>query len=69
MKKRTPKEQTIFEAKKFARTIIRTKHSILADRELNEVLPALEDTVFRAISEGRSWRLDVEKLLALPESS
>jgi hypothetical protein len=35
-------EQAQFNARKVARTVIRLKHTIEADNELNEVMPILE---------------------------
>lgn len=57
------------EAIKFARAQLRLKHSILAEREINELLPAISKAVTLAWSEGRSYKLPIEKLLALPEAT
>lgn len=55
MRKRTELEQTIFEAKKVARTALRLKYSILADRELNDALPAIEADIKRAYQLGTGF--------------
>lgn len=38
---------------KVARTAIRLKHTIIADAELNQVLPDLEDAFDKAVAGGR----------------
>ena len=52
------------EAIKVARSAIRLKYSVLADREINERLPEIQATVRRAIDEGRDYALDVAALFA-----
>ena len=46
------------EAKKVARTVLRLKYSILADRELNEALPAIERDIKTAFSAGESFQFN-----------
>lgn len=57
MKKRTGYEQFLFEAIKTARTAIRLKYSLRADRELNERLPELAETIELAFKRGESFEL------------
>ena len=46
-------------ALKSARTAIRLKHSLLADEEINEVLPEIEDAFDEAVALGKPYKLDV----------
>ena len=55
------------EAIKVARTAITLKHRLLADRELNEVLPELQATVRQAIAEGRAWEADIAGMFEVGE--
>lgn len=52
MIKKTEAQQRKAELVKVARAAIRLKHTLLADRELNEVLPDLEDAFDQAIQQG-----------------
>lgn len=52
MIERTPEQQQLFELIKVLRTAIRLEHSIAADRELNEKLPAAENAFYRALQRG-----------------
>lgn len=55
MRPKTKREMTIQEAKKVARTALRLKYSILAEREINEALPAIEAEINKAFAEGRPF--------------
>lgn len=57
------------EAIKIARTALRLKYSILAEREMNELLPEIHERVALAFNEGRPFDADIEELFALPEGS
>jgi len=48
---------------KAARTIIRLKHSEAADREINDVLPKLEERMQAAAAAGEPFSLDLAELL------
>lgn len=50
--RKTEEELRLAELIKVARAAIRTKHSVLGDRELNQVLPDLEDAFYREIQAG-----------------
>lgn len=59
-------EQSAVNAKKVARTVIRLKHSIEADNELNEVMPILERRLAAMQQEGLVPALtmgDIEKVV------
>jgi hypothetical protein len=47
---------------KTARTSIRLKHSLAADREINEVLPEIETTFQKALITGKAFTLESFKL-------
>lgn len=55
------------EAIKVARTALNLKYRILADREMNEVIPELQATVRKAIAEGRAWEADIAGLFEVSE--
>lgn len=42
---------------KTARTSIRLRHSIAADKEINEKIPALETAYYEAVSAGKKFKL------------
>jgi hypothetical protein len=56
-------EMVVAEALKKARAMIRLKHSLAADRECNEVLPALEAAIVKRLAAGKPYRPDVKALL------
>jgi hypothetical protein len=58
MRRKTDREMTIHEARKVARTALRLKYSILAEREMNEVLPDIVETIDGAYAAGREFRLN-----------
>lgn len=62
--RKDPWEMAEKEAIKVARTAINLKHRILADRELNDTLPEIQETVRESIALGREWQLDVAALFA-----
>jgi hypothetical protein len=43
---------------KTARTSIRLRHSIAADKELNEKIPEIETAYWAAIAAGRKFKLE-----------
>ena len=63
MRQLSPIEREKAKLLKFARTVIRAKHSAMADDELNEVLPALELQIDAAIQSGKVYELDVRSIL------
>ncbi len=58
MRRKTDREMTIFEAKKVARTALRLKYSILAEREINEALPDIEAAINLSYAQGRDFLLN-----------
>lgn len=52
MRKKTPAEMERAKITKAARTIIRLKHSLAADEEINAVLPDTLDEFEEALSRG-----------------
>ncbi len=65
MRRRTDREMTIFEAKKVARTALRLKYSILAEREINEALPDIEAAINLAYAQGREFSLNPSEFFEL----
>lgn len=65
MRRRDKREQTIHEAKKVARAAIRLKHTILAERELNEKLPEIVKAIDEAYANGQEYTLDIPGLYEL----
>lgn len=62
--KRTPIEQAIANRKKILRTVVRLKHSIAADNEINDRLDDEITKVEKAIQRGIMLALpDPEKLI------
>lgn len=57
MKRKTPVEMERARIAKAARTLIRLKHSLAADEEMNEVLPDTLEAFDEAISRGEVQRL------------
>lgn len=57
-------EQAEFEAIKVVRSAIRLRHSIEADRELNEVLAPLQKEVRAAVSARKKWYLNTSAVFA-----
>ncbi len=64
MKQKDQIEMAVSDALKAARTSIRLKHSLAADAEINEVLPEIEDAIRSAAAKGKSYRVDLAKLIA-----
>lgn len=62
MRHKDEAEQVVAEALKKARSIIRLKHSIAADRECNDVLPKLEAEILKRLNAGKPFRLDAKTL-------
>ena len=50
---------------KLARSLVRLKHSLAADEELNQVLPELERRFDRAVVDGKPYQLATESALEL----
>ena len=48
--------------KKTARTSIRLRHSLAADREINERLPEIEANYYSAIQRGKKFKLEAFEL-------
>ena len=65
MRRKTDREMTIFEAKKVARTALRLKYSILAEREINQALPDIEAGINRAYAQGRAFQLNPSEFFEL----
>jgi hypothetical protein len=65
MRRKTQKEMAIQEAKKVARTALRLKYSILAEREINEALPDIEAEINQAFAEGRAYEFRPAKFFEL----
>ena len=61
MRRKTELEMAIQEAKKVARTVLRLKYSILAEREINEALPDIEADIKKAAASGVSFEFDAAK--------
>lgn len=49
---------------KAVRTMVRLKHAMAADEELNRVLPRIEEQFEKAIRTGKPFELAVHELLA-----
>lgn len=62
MRKLTNGELAKRNALKVARTAIRLKHSIEADNEMNEFLPALEEQIDSAITGGKRLEISAGRL-------
>ncbi len=56
-KKKTPEEMERAKIEKAARTLIRLKHSLKADEELNEVLPDALEQFDNALVQGELKQL------------
>jgi hypothetical protein len=63
VRSKTEQEQTWANILKAARTVIRLKHSLLADQELNAVLPQLEVEYMAALKAGKAYEFDVASVL------
>jgi hypothetical protein len=48
---------------KALRTNIRLKHSLAADEEINEKLPAFEAAFDKAVQSGKTYELDIRSVL------
>ena len=47
---------------KSARTLIRLKHSLAADQEINDTLPKIESSFYDAVNRGKSFKLEAFEL-------
>lgn len=56
MKQKSELEVAVAAALKSVRTAVRLKHSLAADRELNEVLPGIEAAINAAFAEGKPYK-------------
>lgn len=63
MNKKTRAEMNWSKVRKAAASAIRLKHSLLADEELNEVLPKLELDFQKALVSGKTYELDTASLM------
>lgn len=59
MKQLTEAELAKRQAEKVARTIINLKYRLMADREINEGVPALSETIDSFQALGKTWTLDL----------
>jgi uncharacterized protein YccT (UPF0319 family) len=60
-------EQAVVNARKVARSMLRLKHSIAADNELNDVMPRIEAYLAQQVAKGYVPELTGEELLKLVE--
>ena len=68
MRTKTDYEMAVQEAKKAARSFIRLRYSIMAERELNEVLPSIEREIAEALEAGVEYEFKPQRyFLGLPE--
>lgn len=65
---KTDLEQTVANHRKVARAAIRLKYSILADEELNRVMPEIEKRLDCALQQGRIEPMSVDDILAIAET-
>lgn len=63
MRQLSPLELDKAEILKTVRALIRMKHARAADRELNKVLPEIEQDIDKAIQSGKPYTLDPRKVL------
>lgn len=66
LRRKDEREMAIQEAKKVARAALRLKYSILAEREINETLPAIEAAIDEAFAAGQPFRLNPTEFFELP---
>lgn len=64
---KTDIEQSIANHRKVARALIRMKHSIAADEELNRVMPIIEARLTAQVQAGKVPALTADELLSLSE--
>lgn len=57
MYKKTEVEMARLRALKTFRAAIRLKYALMAEEEINETLPAVEEEFNRAVAEGRPFKL------------
>lgn len=65
MKRKDELDMALFKATKVARTAIRLKHSLAADDELNDVVPALREAIEEAYANGEGYELSEEYIKGL----
>jgi hypothetical protein len=63
MTKKNAEEMGWEKARKVAISAIRLKYTLLADEEINEVIPALQEQYQAAIDAERPWELDTASLM------
>lgn len=56
MKQKSELEVQVAATLKSVRTAVRLKHSLAADRELNDILPGIEAEINQAFAEGRAYK-------------
>jgi hypothetical protein len=66
---KTDLEQVVVNHRKVARAVIRLKHSIAADNELNRAMPLIERRLEAMLQQGRIEPLSAEDILAIAESA
>lgn len=71
MKRKTPAEMERARVVKTARTLVRLKHSLAADEELNTILPDTLDEFDAALARGeiRELRASLDDVLGGPNAS
>lgn len=57
-----PVEVELAAVVKTVRTSIRTKHSVAADKEINEVIPEVEKAFYSAVQRGKTYKPPVFEL-------
>lgn len=60
-------EQSVADARTIAQSIIRLKHRVAANRELNALMPVLEARLERYLQEGRIPTLTADDIIAIAE--
>lgn len=65
---KTDLEQAVANHRKVARAAIRLKYSILADEELNRLMPVLEQRLSVQLQTGRVEAMSVDDILAIAET-
>lgn len=66
---KTDIEQAIANHRKVARSLIRLKHSVAADIELNDVMPVIERKLQALAASGQVPSLTTDELLSLTEGT
>lgn len=67
MKQKSEIELTVAEALASARVAIRLKHTNLANREINRVLPQIEANIMEAAAAGKPYQPNISALFYTDE--